>query len=119
MRKSTVLHALAGLEVPTDGKVAVGGRDLAQLTNQELSAYHRNELGIIFQAYNLISSLSVLENVALPQIFDSRSFRARYKRAYEILDRFGIRKQAKKLPTELSGGQQQRVGIARALSTIL
>lgn len=113
--KSTILNAVAGIEEPTKGKVTIAGRDIYKLDNRQISAFHRSELGMIFQAYNLISTLSVLENVALPQIFDSRPFRERYKRAYALLERFGIQEQAKKIPTELSGGQQQRVGIARAL----
>lgn len=113
--KSTLLNVVAGLEKVATGRVLVAGRDLTALTDEEVAMYHRHEVGFIFQAYNLISTLSVVENIALPQMFDGVSKREWYKQAYNMAERFGISEHAKKLPQELSGGQQQRVGIARAL----
>lgn len=113
--KSTMLNIMAGLECPNDGEVTVLGRDLMKMTKNEFALYHRNQIGMIYQAYNLITSLTVLDNVALPQIFVNVSKGKREKWAKSLLERFGIDKQAKKIPTELSGGQQQRIGIARAI----
>ncbi|MBI4359857.1 MAG: ABC transporter ATP-binding protein [Candidatus Jacksonbacteria bacterium] len=113
--KSTLLNVIAGLERVASGRVLVAGRDLTTLTDEELATYHRHEIGFIFQAYNLIGTLSVVENIALPQMFDGVSKREWYPNAYKMAERFGIAEHAKKLPQELSGGQQQRVGITRAL----
>jgi len=113
--KSTLLNIIAGLETPDSGNIFVFGKDLTKMNEKEFAAYHRRETGFVFQAYNLISSLTVLDNVALPQIFISASKGKREAWAKQLLERFGILKQAKKIPTELSGGQQQRIGIARAI----
>ncbi|OQA39352.1 MAG: putative ABC transporter ATP-binding protein [Parcubacteria group bacterium ADurb.Bin316] len=114
--KSTLLNVVAGLETPDEGsEVTVLGRDMMKLTSKQFAEYHRNDLGMVFQAYNLITSLSVLDNVALPQMFLNVGKRRREKWAMQLLERFGIDKQSKKIPTELSGGQQQRIGIARAI----
>ena len=88
---------------------------MMKLTKKQFAEYHRTDLGMVFQAYNLITSLTVLDNVALPQMFLSISKRKREKWGMQLLERFGIDKQYKKIPTELSGGQQQRIGIARAI----
>lgn len=113
--KSTMLNVIAGLEKPDTGDVFVNGRNMMKMDNKEFSDYHKIEVGMIFQQYNLIPSLSVLDNVSLPQVFINRSKRKRDKIAYELLEKFGIVKHAKKIPTELSGGQQQRIGIARSI----
>ncbi|HCE86847.1 MAG: hypothetical protein UW39_C0004G0009 [Parcubacteria group bacterium GW2011_GWC2_44_17] len=113
--KSTLLNVVAGLERVASGRVLVAGRDLTTLKDEEIAMYHRHEVGFIFQAYNLIGTLSVVENIALPQMFDGKSRREWLKSAYTMAERFEISEHAKKLPQELSGGQQQRVGIARAL----
>lgn len=113
--KSTLLNVISGLETPESGVVEVAERDLTKMDAKEFAVYHRKSLGMIFQAYNLITSLTVLDNVALPQMFLNIGKRIREKRALELLERFGILKQAKKIPTELSGGQQQRIGIARSI----
>lgn len=113
--KSTLLNVVAGLERVASGRVLVAGRDLTTLTDEEIATYHRHEIGFIFQAYNLIGTLSVAENIALPQMFEGLSSRAWHRNAIQITERFGISEHAKKLPQELSGGQQQRVGISRAL----
>ena len=113
--KSTLLNVIAGLETADKGTVFVSGKDVARMTRQEFVHYHRKSVGMIYQAYNLINSLTVLDNVALPQIFLNVSKRKREKWSLALLERFGIDKQAKKIPMELSGGQQQRIGIARAI----
>lgn len=113
--KSTLMNVIAGLERVSSGTVVVAGRDLNDLTDEELAMYHRHELGFIFQAYNLISTLSVVENIGLPQMFDGLPKSEWHKNAYKMAERFSIQEHAKKLPQELSGGQQQRVGISRAL----
>ena len=113
--KSTLLNVIAGLEVPDSGSVFVFGKNLINLTEKEYASYHRRDVGMVFQAYNLITSLTVLDNVVLPQIFVNVGKRRRDRWGKQLLERFGILKQAHKIPTELSGGQQQRIGIARAI----
>lgn len=113
--KSSLLNIIAGLEAPDTGDVIIQERNIGLLNNKEKVNFHRNKVGMVFQAYNLISTLDVLDNVALPQIFINENKKERTIRALEILDNFGIKEYSKKIPTELSGGQQQRVGIARAI----
>ncbi|MCK5416801.1 ABC transporter ATP-binding protein [Candidatus Parcubacteria bacterium] len=113
--KSTLLNVIAGLEKPDTGDVFVHGRNMMKMKNKEFSIFHKKEVGMIFQQYNLISSLSVLDNVILPQIFINSSKRKRDKLGMELLDKFGIAEHAKKIPTELSGGEQQRIGIVRSI----
>lgn len=113
--KSTLLNSIAGLETSIEGKVFIGNKDISTLSEDELSIFHRTKIGMIFQVYNLILSLTVLENVTLPQIFLGINKKERIKRAKTYLERFGILEHADKIPTELSGGQQQRIGIARSL----
>ncbi len=113
--KSTLLNVIAGLEIPEKGTAFVYDRDIAEMTKREHVDYHRKTIGMVYQAYNLITSLSVLDNVVLPQIFLSNRKKKREVIGMELLERFGIRKQADKLPSELSGGQQQRIGIARCI----
>lgn len=113
--KSSLLNIIAGLEVPESGSVLVKDRDLLKLKEKERVEYHRKEIGMIFQAYNLISTLNVLDNVSLPQIFINKRKKIRDQRSMEILTKLGIAEHAKKVPSELSGGQQQRIGIARSI----
>jgi putative ABC transport system ATP-binding protein len=113
--KSTLLNTVAGLENVSRGRVLVGGKDLSHLTDEEMATYHRHQVGFIFQAYNLIPTLTVGENIALPQMFDGLAIPQWRKNAVVMGERFGIKEQMKKIPSELSGGQQQRVGVARAL----
>lgn len=113
--KSTLLYCIAGIETPTSGKVFVNGHDILKFNNYEMSEFHRRQIGMVFQAYNLIPTLNVLDNVALPQVFEGTSRGQRSKKALELLERFGIAQHAEKLTQEMSGGQQQRVGIARSL----
>lgn len=113
--KSTLLNVIAGLEIPEVGTAFVYDKDIALMTKAEHVDYHRKTIGMVYQAYNLISSLSVLDNVVLPQIFLSNPKKKREYIGKDLLERFGIKKQADKLPSELSGGQQQRIGIARSI----
>jgi putative ABC transport system ATP-binding protein len=113
--KSTLLNIIAGLEYPSDGSAIVAGQDLAQLSSNKMAEFHRKKIGMIFQAYNLIPTLNVLDNIIIPQIFERVKPRKRRERGTELLLKLGIENFGKRLPQELSGGQQQRVGIARAL----
>ena len=114
--KTTLLNLISGLEKPTRGQVCVDGEDISTFDANRMALFHCNKIGMVFQAYNLIQSLSVLDNVVLPRIFLGDSDKeARKQRARELLERFGVDKQADKFPVELSGGQQQRIGIARSL----
>ncbi len=113
--KSTLLNVFAGLEMPDSGNIFVFNKDLTKMNKKDFAVYHRSEVGMIYQQYNLITSLSVLDNVALPQMFVNVRKGRRNRWSKKLLERFGILQQAKKIPTELSGGQQQRIGIARAI----
>lgn len=113
--KSTLLNVFAGLEMPDTGSIIVFNRNLTTMSKKDFALYHRSQVGMIYQSYNLITSLSVLDNVTLPQLFVNVRKHKRNKWGMQLLERFGILKQAKKIPSELSGGQQQRIGIARAI----
>lgn len=114
--KSSLLYTIAGIEQAGSGKVLINGRDLTEFTKQELAVYRQIGVGIIFQNFNLIPSISVWENIALPMAFLGISFDTRKKRAMDIIDRLGLAGLAHRYPHELSGGQQQRVGVARAMA---
>ncbi|MFI2607408.1 ABC transporter ATP-binding protein [Kitasatospora sp. NPDC018619] len=113
--KSTFLHCAAGLDRPTSGTVRLAGRDLAALGPNELTVLRRERIGFVFQAFNLLPSLTVEQNITLPL----RLARRRPDRAWlaEIVERTGLTERVRHLPAQLSGGQQQRVAIARALVT--
>jgi ABC-type lipoprotein export system ATPase subunit len=113
--KSSLLNLFAGLDRPTSGSVKVDGNDLAQLSRDELAKYRRHTVGIVFQAFNLIPTMSVVENVELPLRFAEVEPSARRKQANESLQRVGLAGRLQHRPTELSGGEQQRVALARAL----
>ena len=113
--KSTLLYAIAGLETETAGSIYIGDKNIAEFGHKELERFHQKKTGMIFQAYYLINSLSVLKNVILPQIAIGEKNKERKERAAKLLEHFGVKEQADKLPNELSGGQQQRVAICRAL----
>jgi putative ABC transport system ATP-binding protein len=113
--KSTLLYSIAGLERNTTGSIKVFGKEVTKMKDKELEHHHQKIIGMIFQAFYLINSLSVLQNVMLPQIAINVGFKQRKKKALELLEYFGVKSQAVKLPTELSGGQQQRIAICRAL----
>lgn len=113
--KSTTLNTIAGLEIPTAGELLVDAKNLAMLSPNDLAEYHRKTVGMVFQSYNLIPTLTVLQNVVLPLVFEKVGFKERRILGMEILERLGLSNLEKRYPPELSGGQQQRVGIARAL----
>lgn len=112
--KSTLLYSIASLE-RWHGDLTVDGVNLSAMTAQEKELYHREHIGMIFQSFYLISTLSVLQNVALPLVLAGVPRKEREKRAMLLLERFGVKDQANKLPSALSGGQQQRVAICRAV----
>lgn len=112
--KSTLLYSIADLE-RFQGDLIVEGKKLSELPKHEKENYYRNTIGMVFQAYHLIPTLNVLQNVALPLISSGVNPKERKARAMELLTRFGVNNQANKLPNELSGGQQQRVAICRAV----
>ena len=115
--KSTLLHMIAGLDRPSEGEVVVGGRAVHAASEDELARWRGRHVGVVFQFFQLLPTLTTAENVMLPMDFcDTRTPRTRRPKALELLSRVGIRDQADKLPAALSGGQQQRAAIARALA---
>lgn len=113
--KSTLLYCIAGLLTPTSGSIFVNGKDIVKSSQKDLSVMHRKDIGIVFQAYNLISTISILDNVALPQTWRGVPKNIREPIAQKLLSKFGLEAQTHRLPQEMSGGQQQRAAIARAL----
>ena len=113
--KSTLLNLLAGLDRPTSGSVRVQGRDLGKLSPQEMARYRRNDVGMVFQAFHLIPSMTITENVELPLRFAEVERSERTLRVRESLERVGLGHRLEHRPSQLSGGEQQRVSIARAL----
>ena len=115
--KSTLMNVLGCLDIPTRGDYFLDGTDVRELTDKELSHIRNKQIGFIFQQYNLIQSLTVLENVELPLIYQGIRADDRYDMAMEALERVGLANRVKHKPAEMSGGQQQRVAIARAIAT--
>lgn len=113
--KSTLLNIIGALDVPTDGKVLVEGKDLSQMNQQQLSELRRDRIGFVFQAYNLIPVLSGVENVEFILMIQGLDAAERRKRARDILERVGLGDQMNRRPIDMSGGQQQRVAVARAI----
>ena len=113
--KSTLLHLIGGIDRPTSGEISVAGRRIADLDENARTLYRRRDVGMIFQFFNLLPHLSVLENVELPRLLDGKDD-AR-SRAVELLERVGLTHRSPAHPYELSGGEMQRVAIARALVT--
>jgi len=114
--KTTMLYSISGIDRFQEGKIFINDRDISGLSNQELAIFRQTGIGIVFQQFNLVPSLSVLKNVALPMLFVGISSAKADKEAAKILERLGMTEYANRYPFELSGGQQQRVGIARALA---
>ena len=115
--KSTMMNVLGCLDIPTHGEYYLDGTDVRELSDKELSRIRNKQIGFIFQQYNLIQNLNVLENVELPLIYQGINADDRREMALEALERVGLRSRIKHRPSEMSGGQQQRVAIARAIST--
>jgi predicted ABC-type transport system involved in lysophospholipase L1 biosynthesis ATPase subunit len=113
--KSTLLNLIGGLDRPTEGRIEVGGRDLAQMSANQLARHRLITVGMIFQSFNLIPSRTALENVELPMVFAGRSRSTRRATARRALEAAGLGGRLDHRPAELSGGEHQRVAIARAL----
>jgi putative ABC transport system ATP-binding protein len=114
--KSTLLNLVAGLETPDEGEIAVAGELVTGRTEDELARMRRHHIGLVFQFFNLLEGMTVLENVALPAIIAGRKRRMAETRARDLLDLLGIGDKALAVPGVLSGGQRQRLAIARALA---
>jgi putative ABC transport system ATP-binding protein len=115
--KSTLLHLLAGLDIPTEGRVTIAGTDLSACSGKERVRLRRDEVGIVFQRFHLLPALSARANVALPLVEQGVGTKTRRERAADLLERVGMGNRLTHRPDELSGGEQQRVAIARALVT--
>ena len=113
--KSTLLNMIGGLDNPTSGEVQIGGKEIGNMNADELTVFRRRNIGFIFQNYNLIPVLNVLENITLPIELDGKSPDELF--ITEIIDILGLKEKIYKMPSQLSGGQQQRVAIARALAS--
>jgi putative ABC transport system ATP-binding protein len=113
--KSTLLNLLGALDVPSSGSLRIDGRELSRMDDATLSAFRRERLGFIFQFFNLLPTLSALENVMLPALLAGRTRGELVPRAEGLLETVGLRQRAHHRPDELSGGEMQRVAVARAL----
>ena len=111
--KSTLLHILGGVDKPTSGKVYMNGQDVYKRNDEQLAIFRRREVGLIYQFYNLIPVLNVVENITLPVLMDGG--KVQNERLEELLEVLQLKEREKHLPNQLSGGQQQRVSIGRAL----
>jgi putative ABC transport system ATP-binding protein len=114
--KSTCMNIIGCLDTPTSGKYYINDTDVSTMTPRQLAHIRNREIGFVFQQYNLIPKLNVLENIELPLLYRGVSSGERRKMAMNALERVGLSEKAKMLPSQLSGGQQQRVSIARALA---
>lgn len=112
--KSTMLHVMGGVDSPSKGNVIIDGKDITNLSDEELSVFRRRKIGFVFQAYHLIPVLTVQENITMPILLDHRKPEREY--IDYLVEMLGLKDKRKKLPNQLSGGQQQRVAIARALA---
>jgi putative ABC transport system ATP-binding protein len=115
--KSTLMSMLAGLQPPSKGKILIRGEDLGAMNDDELAKHRRTKIGMVFQSFNLITSMNILENIALPLTFDRISRERRMVRAENLLETVGMSEYKSHTPSELSGGQQQRIALARSLVT--
>lgn len=113
--KSTLLALLAGLDQPTSGSLTVAGNDLQKATEAELTRYRRDVTGIVFQSFNLLPTLTVLENVCLPALLAGKPYEETRSKASGVVEWLGLRERRDHLPSQLSGGEMQRTAIARAL----
>ena len=113
--KSTLLHMIGGLDIPTAGKVFVGGRDLGEMDREQLAVFRRRNIGFVFQNYNLVPDLNVYENITLPVELDGTPVDREF--VDEILKLLNLEEKREAMPNTLSGGQQQRVATARAIAS--
>ena len=114
--KTTLLSCLGGILTPTEGSITLGDTEINQMERRALDEYRRDRVGFVFQAFNLVPSLSALENVAVPLMLGGRSRREAFRRAQEVIDVVGLTDRSRHRPGRLSGGQQQRVALARGLA---
>ena len=114
--KSTLMNIIGALDVPTDGSYYLGGEDVSDMSDDQLAAIRNRMIGFIFQQYNLLPKLNLLENVELPLLYAGVGHEERRERAMKSLERVGLKEKWRNMPNQLSGGQQQRVSIARALA---
>ena len=112
--KSTLLNLMAGIEKLTSGEILIKGKNIAKMSENSLARFRQQYLGFVFQSYNLIGSMTALENVEFPLVFKRVPRKKRQKLARDVLEKVGLEKRLSHKPKEMSGGQQQRVGIARA-----
>jgi putative ABC transport system ATP-binding protein len=113
--KSTMMHLMGALDTPSSGRAVFQGRDLQTMSDKERSLLRRTKIGFVFQAFNLLPTLSAAENVALPLLLDHANRREAIRKATDCLDRVGLSQRADHFPEEMSGGEMQRVAVARAL----
>ena len=113
--KSTLLNMLAGLEKPTKGEIVIAGEHMETKSENALVAFRRNHIGFIFQSFNLLPTMTAVENIALPLTFQGMDKEKRTKLAKQAIKMVGLQKYSRHKPTQMSGGQQQRIGVARAL----
>jgi putative ABC transport system ATP-binding protein len=113
--KSTLMHLLGCLDTPTSGRMRIAGHDLSRATSDQLSRVRNREIGFVFQSFNLLPRLNVVENVEVPLIYAGMPARRRREKAETLVRRVGLEERMRNRPTQLSGGQCQRVAIARAL----
>ncbi len=114
--KSTLMNIIGALDVPTDGEYYLAGNDVSDMSDNELAEIRNSRIGFVFQQYNLLPKLNLLENVELPLLYAGMDTWERRERALESLERVGLKEKWRSFPSQLSGGQQQRVSIARALA---
>ena len=114
--KSTLMNIIGALDVPTEGEYILGGEDVSEMSDDQLAQIRNKMIGFIFQQYNLLPKLNLLENVELPLLYAGVSVQERKERVLKSLAKVGLEEKWKNLPNQLSGGQQQRVSIARALA---
>lgn len=115
--KSTLLHLLGGLDIPTTGRVIIDNTDINTLSGSKLTEFRLNNIGFVFQAYNLLPVLTALENVEFIMLLQKKSKAERRKRGLQLLDDVGLGGRANHRPVQLSGGEQQRVAVARAIAS--
>lgn len=115
--KTTLLNAIGGLDAPTDGSIIVNNQDIAKLSDGEMVEFRKQNIGFVFQAYNLIPVLTAKENVEFVMLLQGKSQEERDARVKELLKAVGLEEQIDRRPAQLSGGQQQRVAVARALAS--
>jgi putative ABC transport system ATP-binding protein len=114
--KSTLLHLIGGLDRPTSGELLVDQRLVGQMADDQVTLFRRTRIGFVFQFFNLLPTLTALENVALPFVLDGRSKEEAEQRATMLLDKVGLQNRQDHLPEEMSGGEIQRIAVARALA---